>query len=209
MKYSSLILTLPVWMETFIERFTFPLPTVEARMRFVIAMALENIRRKTGGPFAAALFDAASGDLIAPGVNRVVPLNCSLAHAEMMALGLAQQHLDTFNLGAQGCPEVELVTSAEPCAMCSGALPWSGIRKLVFGATDADARAIGFDEGAKMTTWVDALEQRGIAVTAEVCRKEAGEVLREYAQRHGVIYNGRVEEKSPNRGDKPEGSCRT
>ena len=105
MEHSSLILTLPVWMEPFIGRFTFPAATVEDRMRFVIAMALENVKRKTGGPFAAALFDRATGDLIATGVNRVVPLNCSLAHAEMLAIGCAQQQLDTFDLGATGRPQ--------------------------------------------------------------------------------------------------------
>ncbi|MBN1308045.1 MAG: hypothetical protein JXA18_09025, partial [Chitinispirillaceae bacterium] len=89
----------------------------------------------------------------------------------------------------------------EPCAMCFGALPWSGIRKLVFGATDADARAVGFDEGEKTANWIEALEKRGIAVTAEVCRQEAGEVLREYAKKGGVIYNGRAEGASPDTGE--------
>ncbi len=191
MQHASLILTLPVWVEPFLERFSFPLASIEARMRFVIAMANENIKRKTGGPFAAALFNGTTGELIAPGVNRVVPLNCSLAHAEMMAIGLAQQLLDTFDLGAPGFPDVELVTSTEPCAMCLGAIPWSGVRKLVCGATDADARAAGFDEGAKSGTWKADLEKRGISVAAGVCRKEANAVLKEYTEQGGFIYNGR------------------
>ena len=41
----------------------------------------------------------------------------------------------------------EMVASTQPCAMCLGATPWSGIRRLVCGARDEDAEEIGFDEG--------------------------------------------------------------
>jgi tRNA(Arg) A34 adenosine deaminase TadA len=191
MEHSTLILTLPVWIESFIERHTFPLVTVEARMQFVVALALENIKRKSGGPFAAAVFNSETGELIAPGVNRVVPLNCSLAHAEIMAIGMAQQQLGTHDLGGPGQPSIELVTSTEPCAMCLGAIPWSGIRKVVCGATDADARSAGFDEGAKPQNWVAVLEQKGIAVVTGVCAQEAALVFTTYKDAGGVIYNGR------------------
>lgn len=191
MEHSSLILTLPVWIEPFVRRYTFPLTSPEARMRFVIALALENIKRKSGGPFAAALFNSETGDLMAAGVNRVVPLNCSLAHAEMMAIGLAQQQLGTYDLGGPGQPPVELVTSTEPCAMCLGAIPWSGLRKVTCGATDADARSAGFDEGAKPQNWVEGLEQKGIAVVTGVCAREAAAVFKVYKEAGGAIYNGR------------------
>lgn len=190
MEPSSFILTLPVWMESFAARFTFPLQTQSARMEFVIALARENVKRKTGGPFAAAIFNGATGDLIAAGVNRVTALNCSIAHAEMMAIGLAQQRLDTFDLGAGGLPVCELVTSAEPCAMCLGAVPWSGVKRVVCGATDADARSVGFDEGLKPPAWIDDLIRRGIEVSTEVRRSDAAAVLREYAEGGGIVYNG-------------------
>ena len=190
MEFSSLILTMPVWIDSFLERYTFPIKTVEERMLFVIALASENSSRKTGGPFAAALFDCSTGELLAPGVNRVIPLNCSIAHAEIMAIGLAQQRFDTFNLGESGCPQIELVTSTEPCAMCLGAIPWTGISKVVCGATDADARQVGFDEGTKSVAWIDDLELRNISVTTKVCRSEARSVLREYVERGGLLYNG-------------------
>lgn len=191
MEPSSFIITLPVWMESFLCRFSFPLQSVEERMQFVISMVSENIKRKTGGPFAAAVFNRETGELVAPGVNRVVPLNCSIAHAEMVTIGLAQQRLSTFDLGAAGLPPLELVTSTEPCAMCLGAIPWSGIRYLVCGATDSDARGIGFDEGAKPENWVDDLTSRGIHVETGICREAAGKVLQSYANSDGTIYNGR------------------
>ena len=192
MEHSTLILTLPVWIATFIERYSFPLVSTESRMEFVVALALENIKRKSGGPFAAALFNSETGDLIAPGVNRVVPLNCSIAHAEIMAIGLAQQQLGTYDLGGPDQPVIELVTSTEPCAMCLGAIPWSGIRKVVCGATDADARSAGFDEGTKPQDWVAVLEQKGITVVTGVCAREAALVFTTYKDADGVIYNGRA-----------------
>ena len=190
MNHSSLILTLPVWVEPFVNRYPFPLDTDAARMRFVIALALENIKCKSGGPFAAAVFESATGNLIAAGVNRVVPLGCSIAHAEMMAIGLAQQELDTYDLSGPDLPAVELVTSTEPCAMCLGAIPWAGIRKIICGAGDADARNAGFDEGAKPADWTGMLRKRGIEVNTGVCAKAAAEVFTVYKESGGEIYNG-------------------
>lgn len=91
-------------------------------------------------------------------------------------------------------PVHDLVTSCEPCAMCFGAVPWSGVRGLVCGARDEDARAIGFDEGPKLESWVRALEQRGIEVVRDVHRVVARRVLEDYAIAGGPIYNSRAEE---------------
>lgn len=158
-------------------------------MRFVIRLATENVARGTGGPFGAAVFEADTGILIAIGVNVVVSSNCSHAHAEMVALANAQERLKTFDLGSPGLADHELVTSCEPCAMCFGAIPWSGVRRLVCGARGMDAEAIGFDEGPKLKNWVSALESRGITVVQDLCREEAVAVLEEYKKMGGMIYN--------------------
>jgi tRNA(Arg) A34 adenosine deaminase TadA len=165
--------------------------TVEDRMRFVVELSRLNVRRGTGGPFGAAIFERETGRLLAPGVNLVVGSGCSVFHAEMVAIMVAQKSLGTFDLGGEGLPPYELVASTEPCAMCLGATPWSGVRHLVCGARDEDARAVGFDEGAKMAEWVGSLEDRGISVELGVLRDEAVAVLREYAERGGEIYNSR------------------
>jgi len=68
-------------------------------------------------------------------------------------------------------------------------VPWSGVQRLVCGARDEDARAIGFDEGPKMADWVKALNDRGIIVVRDVLRGEARAVLQEYAAAGGAIYN--------------------
>ncbi len=160
-------------------------------MRFVIRLALTNVAMETGGPFGAAVFETKTGRLISIGMNLVAWTNCSLAHAEMVALANAHQAVGHFDLGAPGLPTLELVTSCEPCAMCYGAIPWSGVRKVLCGARAHDALAIGFDEGQKPRRWMAALNKRGIAVSRDLCRDEAVAVFQRYKQAGGHIYNAR------------------
>jgi tRNA(Arg) A34 adenosine deaminase TadA len=166
-------------------------PTEEDRMRLVVELSRSNVAHGTGGPFGAGIFDLSTNRLVAPGVNLVATANLSAAHAEMVVIMIAQQVIGHFDLGGEGLPAYELVTSTEPCAMCFGATPWSGVRRLVCGAREEDARRIGFDEGPKMPDWVASLEQRGISVARDVCRDEAAAVLRYYAEKGGTIYNAR------------------
>jgi tRNA(Arg) A34 adenosine deaminase TadA len=161
------------------------------RMRFVIQLALTNVTAQTGGPFGAAVFETKTGRLIAIGVNVVEPTNCSLAHAEVVALANAHANLKQFDLGAPGMPKLTLVTSCEPCAMCYGAILWSGVRKVVCAARGSDATAIGFDEAPKPRNWVAKLEDRGVSVTRDLCRDEAIAVFQHYQQTGGRIYNAR------------------
>ncbi|MGB0909071.1 MAG: nucleoside deaminase [Nitrospirales bacterium] len=160
-------------------------------MTLITDLAHLNVKYRTGGPFAAGIFNSETNRLIAPGVNLVTTSQASIAHAEIVAITLAQQALHHHDLGADGLAPHELVTSTEPCAMCLGAIPWSGIKALTCGARDEDARAIGFDEGAKPHNWVEALEERGISVTRDVHRIEATQVLQNYKKDGGIIYNGR------------------
>jgi tRNA(Arg) A34 adenosine deaminase TadA len=160
----------------------------ESRVRFAIDLARRNVEQHTGGPFGAAVFEATSGRVVSVGVNLVEALNCSIAHAEMIAIAGAQQAVGRYNLGAGG-GVYELATSTEPCAMCLGAIPWSGLRRVICAAHGADAAAIGFDEGAKPADWVGELRRRGIEVVRDVLRDEAQAVLQQYANAGGLIYN--------------------
>ena len=117
-------LGLPAWAIAELNRLPAYLPTLEERMAAVINFSRLNFRQQTGGPFAAGVFERDSGRLLVIGVNRVVPTNCSSAHAEVMALSLAQQLLDTFDLGGPGLPAHQLVVNWRPCAMCSRATLW-------------------------------------------------------------------------------------
>ncbi|TAL47657.1 MAG: nucleoside deaminase [Chitinophagaceae bacterium] len=72
-----------------------------------------------------------NGKLIARGYNMVEKLNDPTAHAEMIALTSA------FNyIGAKYLPEAALYVTVEPCLMCAGALYWSKIGRIVWGADD-------------------------------------------------------------------------
>jgi len=190
MRYPEVTLRLPGWVDKVVPDPARIYPTVEDRMGVVIDLARRNIRRGTGGPFAAAVFEARRHTLVAPGVNMVVPTGCSVAHAEVMAIVIAQRLIGTHDLGGAGLPPFELVTSPEPCAMCLGALPWSGIRRLACGARDEDARAVGFDEGDKPANWPGLLERRGVGVARDVRRGEAAAVLRQYVDNGGPVYGG-------------------
>jgi tRNA(Arg) A34 adenosine deaminase TadA len=183
---TSLTLSLPSGVADVV-RTAPPAPTTEDRMDLVLRLAAANVA-SGGGPFAAALFTTATGELLAGGVNLVVPASVPVAHAEIVAFALAGRRLGTFDLTVHG--PVELVTSCEPCAMCLGAVPWAGVTRVVSGARDADARSIGFDEGDKPADWADALRRRGIEVVEDVRRDAAVEVLQSYVRAGGVVYNG-------------------
>lgn len=183
-------LALPDWVSEFLGGRPARLVSPEAGMGFVVELSAENVRRG-GGPFAAAVFGPGGGDLVAVGVNVVLQSGIALAHAEVMALALAQKACGTVSLsGNGGC---ELYSSCEPCGMCMGATLWSGVTRLVCGARDEDARAVGFDEGLKHARWPEELARRGVVVERDLLREEAAKVLRDYKDSGGLIYNGREE----------------
>ncbi len=182
-------LVLPHWLETFIEDWPDLLETAEQRMRLAVSLSAENVRHGTGGPFGAIVIEDKASRLIAVGVNLVTTAELSMAHAEMVAISLAQSANNNWNLGHETA--VQLVTSCEPCAMCFGAVPWSGVSSLLWGANKDDAEAAGFDEGDKPGNWVQSLENRNIRTQGGVLREEAAAVLINYAQKEGTIYNPR------------------
>jgi tRNA(Arg) A34 adenosine deaminase TadA len=162
----------------------------EERMRLVIRLSRENVLHGTGGPFGAAVFERDSGRVVAVGVNSVVRLNNATAHAEMLALQLAQRRIVSYTLGADGHPAHELITSCAPCAMCLGAVLWSGVTRLVCGAGREDAERIQFDEGPVFTESYAYLRARGIEIVTGLLRDEARAVLEEYRAQGGEVYNG-------------------
>ena len=180
--------TLPDWVAGFVDRER-RYETDDEKMRLAIALSRENVVRGTGGPFGAAIFAAETGRVVDVGVNSVVRLsNCTL-HGEMVAFMTAQARLRSFSLAAPGMPAHELVTSCEPCAMCIGATLWSGVRRVLCGATRDDAMALHFDEGPVFPESYRYLEARGIAFVRGVLRDEARAVLELYRQRGGKVYN--------------------
>ncbi|KAL3757468.1 hypothetical protein ACHAWU_006675 [Discostella pseudostelligera] len=208
--------------------------TSDNEMMFIaISLSDANVTMNSGGPFGAAIFErhyycenvATEGDdvdnstsspassyctLVSIGMNRVVPLNNSTCHGEMVAIQLAQKKMGSFTLNMMTTSEdedaggentnegknkqqprqrqFELFTSCEPCAMCLGATLWSGVSRIVCAATKDDAQEIGFDEGPVYESSYTHLENCGVKVSRGVMREEAQRVLRRYAET-GLIYN--------------------
>ena len=161
--------------------------TDERKAEIAIGMSYKNVTHNTGGPFGAAIFDDL-GMLIAVGVNVVVPENACIAHAEMMAIMEAQKRLRTHDFSLKG--HYTLATSAEPCAMCAGAIMWSGLSKVIYSATSEDVEKIGFDEGDKQD-FIQAMNKRGIEVVAGLLRENATAILQMYAYGNEIIYNAK------------------
>ncbi|HVJ14831.1 MAG TPA: nucleoside deaminase [Polyangiaceae bacterium] len=169
-----------------------PAPDPLQRLGLVLRLARRNFQEQSGGPFAAAVFRMDTWELVSAGVNRVVPGSCSAAHAEIVALTLAQNFYASFDLGASNLPPHELVASWRPCAMCFGALPWSGVRSLLLaGSGDELEQLTGFDEGPIHPEWQGQLAKRGINVQHGSTQHEAVSVFRDFAASGALVYNGR------------------
>lgn len=164
--------------------------TDEDRMRLAVDLSRQNVERRTGGPFGAAIFEAESGRLVSVGVNSVLRLNNCTLHGEMVAFMLAQHRVGSFTLRAPNLPAHEMFTSCEPCAMCLGATLWSGVTRLVYAATGTDARELGFEEGPVFPESHRYLGERGVELAAGPLRPDARRVLQRYAELEGVLYNG-------------------
>jgi len=193
---TSVVVTLPEWTTDFYnERKNKVYATDKEMMEVAMELSKVNCKNKTGGPFGTAIFEhdpqTNESRLFSIGVNRVVPCSNSTSHGEMIAIQFGQQKRRNFSFscsGANNSKEFHLFTSCAPCCQCLGGVMWSGVSKLVCGATKADAEAIGFDEGPVFDESYEALEQAGCKVVRNVLRDECKAVL-EWYKNHGEIYN--------------------
>lgn len=190
---TSFTMTLPAWLVDEADALPAVLPTLEERMALVNSLADRNWREGNGGPFAAIVVNDDTGELVSAGVNVVLSTGKSSGHAEVMALGLAQQRLGRWDLGADGA-NLSLVVNWRPCVQCYGATMWSGVRSLVVAGSGPELEELsGFDEGPMVADWAEQFEARGIRVTQDVGREEALEVYRAYGASDSLVYNARGE----------------
>ena len=134
-------------------------------MRMAIALSEQNVAQGLGGPFGAVIVK--DKKVVAASANTVVPSNDPTAHAEVSAIRLACQELNTYNL--EGCV---IYTSCEPCPMCLGAIYWARIEKIYYANNKSDAAAIGFDDQFIYEELDRPKEQRKLPVV-EMLRDEA------------------------------------
>lgn len=96
---TSKTIHLPEWVQK-LDLNNIDLDSETARMKFVVELAVRNVKAGTGGPFAAAVYDKNSKMLVSIGVNVVETGGTSIAHAEIMAIMLAQEYYHEFRLSA-------------------------------------------------------------------------------------------------------------
>ena len=188
MPAEELVISLPAWAVAREPRGT-PYTTDVARMEVAVALARDNVAHGTGGPFGAAIFEQGTGRLVAIGVNSVVRLNNSTLHAEIVAFMRAQAATGSFTLALPGRTTHELFTSCEPCAMCLGAVLWSGVKRVVYAARRDDATRLAFDEGPVFPESFAYLRRRGIRIEGGPLRDAARQVMEEYRASGAPIYN--------------------
>ncbi|MCX5242977.1 nucleoside deaminase [Streptomyces prunicolor] len=188
---------LPAWIDDELADVPAVVPGREDRMRLVHRLADRNWREGNGGPFAALVAERDTGRIVSVGVNVVLASGVSSAHAEVVALGLAQMATGGWDLGATGLPSHELVVNWRPCVQCYGATLWSGVRTLVVAGEGPELEEITtFDEGPLGADWAEQFEARGIEIVGDVLRDEALAVFHDYRKAVDeadgiVVYNAR------------------
>jgi tRNA(Arg) A34 adenosine deaminase TadA len=104
------------------------------RMRSLAVFTAETLSTDHPMPFGADIVSTITGERLMRAVNSVGPDHDPSAHAETLTIRLA-----CAKLGSGSLKGYTLYTTCEPCAMCMSCALWSGLDRLVFGATIADA----------------------------------------------------------------------
>ena len=102
------------------------------------AISLAGEVKSSGDVPVGALIVNESGEILSTGKNEREKDNDPIAHAEIVAIRKASEKLGCWRLD-----DLTLVVTLEPCVMCAGAILHSRIKRLVFGAFDQKAGAVG------------------------------------------------------------------
>ncbi len=113
------------------------------------------------------------GAILARGQNRVIRDHDPTAHAEIIALRAAGASLGNYRL-----EQSTLYVTLEPCAMCAGAMIHARIARLVFGAFDPKAGAVG----SVLTVLNHPQSNHRIEVSGGILAEECGDLLRRFFQ---------------------------
>lgn len=140
-------------------------------MREALAQARE---AAAAGEVPVGAVVVSGGEVIGRGHNRVEHLHDATAHAEVLALGAASEHLGQWRLDG-----TTLYVTLEPCTMCSGAILLARVGQLVYGAPDLRAGAVA--SRARLLQGNPYRHQ--VDVVGGVLGPECGDLLRSFFQR--------------------------
>ena len=135
------------------------------------ALALANQAATFNDVPVGALVVNDKGEIIGVGENLREKNNDPTAHAEIVAIKEAAQKIDNWRLD-----DLTMVVTLEPCAMCAGAIVQTRMKRLVFGAFDEKAGAVG-------SVWDVVRDTRAltkIEVISGVSEKECAQVLTKF-----------------------------
>lgn len=136
-----------------------------------LAIAEARAAEAAGEVPVGAIIVSPAGEVIARGNNQVLRTNDPTAHAEIIALRSAGQHLNNYRL--LGCT---LVGTLEPCAMCAGAILHARIAKLIYAAADPKAGACG----SALSVMNHPALNHSVGVVSGVLAEECGTMLTEF-----------------------------
>ncbi len=128
-------------------------------------------------PFGAVLVK--DGEAVFTNENQIYTQSDPTFHAE---LGLIRRFCAQTKI--TDLSEYTLYSSCEPCFMCSGALVWMKLGRLVYGASDMDLGEILHEKGSECSRLVFENSPWKPQVTAGVLREESYALLEEYFQDH-------------------------
>ena len=144
-------------------------------MKLAIAKAREGIEQGQT-PFGACI--VRDGEVLACSHNEVWATHDITAHAEVQALRVACKKLKTVLLKG-----AVIYCTCEPCPMCFGAIHWSGIERIVFGAGILDAERFGFNE---LSISNGKMKEEGgsqVEIVSDFMKEENRELFRLWAAR--------------------------
>ena len=132
------------------------------------ALSLAKVAADNGDVPVGAIVVNEAGEILGTGQNLREQSNDPTAHAEIIAIRQAAEKIGSWRLD-----DLTIVVTLEPCAMCAGAISQSRIKRLVFGAWDEKAGAVG----SVMDVVRDPRALTKVEVISGIMEKECSEVL--------------------------------
>lgn len=148
----------------------------ELFMQRAIALSREAVKHGNE-PFGAVLVK--NHEIVYTNENQIYTKHDFTYHAE---LGLIRNFCE--ETGITDLSEYTLYSSCEPCFMCSGALTWVKLGRLVYGASDIELCELIHERGCACSKIVFENSCHKPQVTAGILREESLEVLRDYFMNH-------------------------
>jgi tRNA(adenine34) deaminase len=144
---------------------------VDYKLIMQAALSLAKVAADKGDVPVGAIVVNEAGEILGTGQNLREQSNDPTAHAEVIAIRQAAEKIGSWRLD-----DLTIVVTLEPCAMCAGAIAQSRIKRLVFGAWDDKAGAVG----SVMDVIRDPRALTKVEVIAGIMEKECSQILSDF-----------------------------